>query len=203
MPAQSLGPQTRRVYETLRDRIASGTLAEGTRLPPHPALAAEFGVSPVTMRLALVRLADEGYLSSRPGRGTYVQARRTPRVLVVEDDAGSRALLFEHISRAGLVAVGAGSAAEALALLEAEPSVALLLSDVRMPTAEVGIGFIKAVAQRWPDLPVVAVTAYPGDLSALHGSPEWPVLVISKPFHARQIHSALSLALGAPALRGP
>lgn len=151
------------------------------------------------MRRALARLAAEGLVDGRPGRGTVVLERATPAVLIVEDDIAGRALLGEHVTRAGRRAIEAADADEALALLERDSSIVLVLSDVRMPTAEPGIAFIRAVRRRWPDLPLIAVTAYPSDLAALHGSPEWPVLIISKPFHARQIHEALRFALRHPA----
>lgn len=57
----------------LRDRIVSGTLSVGTRLPPERDLAAQFGVNRVTVRSALAQLRAEGLLSVRQGRGYEVQ----------------------------------------------------------------------------------------------------------------------------------
>jgi CheY-like chemotaxis protein len=90
--------------------------------------------------------------------------------------------------------------------LERDPSIALVISDVRMPpTGDVagftarpetaaGIGFIRTVRQRWPTLPLAAVTGYPDDLAELHGTPECPVLIVPKPFRASQIAEVLRLA---------
>lgn len=180
----------------MRARILGGEFSVGAKLPPHTELAAEFGISPVTMRRALARLSAEGLVDGKPGRGTVVLERTAPAVLIVEDDLAGRALLHEHVTRAGRRALEAADPDEALALLERDPSIMLVLSDIRMPTPEPGIAFIRTVRRRWPDLPLIAVTAYPSDLAALHGSPEWPVLIIPKPFHARQIHEALRFAFG-------
>ncbi len=64
--------KARRIYLLLRERIASGDLPAGRRLPSEPVLAAEQGVSRVTLRRALDRLAEEGLVSRRVGAGTFV-----------------------------------------------------------------------------------------------------------------------------------
>ena len=64
--------KSRRIYLLLRERIASGDLPAGRRLPSEPTLAAEQGVSRVTLRRALDRLAEEGLVSRRVGAGTFV-----------------------------------------------------------------------------------------------------------------------------------
>ena len=64
-----------------------------------------------------------------------------------------------------------------------------------MPTAADGLGFICTVHQRWPALPLVAVTAYPDDLAPLQGRPEHPVLILTKPVVASQIAQVLRLTL--------
>ena len=53
------GGKARRVYLLLSEGIARGTYAVGTRLPGEHRLAAEFGVSRVTVRRALDALADQ------------------------------------------------------------------------------------------------------------------------------------------------
>src|SRR5262249_34189872 len=60
------------VRDQLAERIASGTLAPGTRLPPEPRLAEELEVSRATLREALRSLEEDGYVTRRRGAGTYV-----------------------------------------------------------------------------------------------------------------------------------
>ena len=56
----------------MRDQIASGRLGDGGALPGEQALAAEHGVSRVTVRRALAELEREGLVSRRRGAGTFV-----------------------------------------------------------------------------------------------------------------------------------
>lgn len=59
-------------YQQLVDALRHGVFAPGTRLPAERALAARFGVSRVTVRNALGRLAEEGRLESVLGSGWFV-----------------------------------------------------------------------------------------------------------------------------------
>lgn len=58
------------VAAVLRARIAEGTI--GPKLPSHMQLADELGVAPRTVQRALGLLKDEGLVTARPGRGTFV-----------------------------------------------------------------------------------------------------------------------------------
>jgi PAS domain S-box-containing protein len=71
-----LGPQAKRVYETLRASIEDGTLPAGSRLAPQDLLAREHGVALMTLRQALKRLMKEGFVAARQGQGTFVRSRR-------------------------------------------------------------------------------------------------------------------------------
>src|SRR5207245_1247030 len=112
-----------------------------------------------------------------------------------------RALLHAQIAEAGYRSRGAASADEALAMLEQDRSIGLVLSDVRMPGPADGIGLIRAIRRRWPELPLAAITGYPDDLAELFGTPECPVMILAKPFQSRQLDEALRLALVGPPRR--
>jgi DNA-binding transcriptional MocR family regulator len=64
-----------RVTQALR--AAAAGLAPGDRLPSVRELIARHHVSPLTVQRAIARLAGEGLVDPRPGRGTFVAAPRT------------------------------------------------------------------------------------------------------------------------------
>ena len=191
----SFGPRAQRVYSALRDRIAQGEFGVGGQLPPHLELAAQYGVAPLTMRQVLARLAAEGVVSREQGRGTFVRPQAPPAVLVVDDDVALRTVLGEYVTRAGYRPILVADPAEGLARLAADSSIALVFSAVRMADRAGGLAFIRSVRRRQPTLPLVALTGSADDLAALHGTPEWPVLVVAKPFWAHQIEEILRLVL--------
>jgi GntR family transcriptional regulator len=69
-----------RVYTILRERLVSGRYPAEQPLPGELDLAADFGVSRVTMRRALDELKREGLIVRHRGRGSYpsTPARSTP-----------------------------------------------------------------------------------------------------------------------------
>ena len=59
------------LYRQLRGDIVSGALGVGSRLPSKRSLAAETGLSLITVEHALALLCDEGYAEARPRSGYY------------------------------------------------------------------------------------------------------------------------------------
>jgi GntR family transcriptional regulator len=57
----------------LRERIQSGELAPGTRLPSVRSYSQEYDLAPGTITKALDRLRAEGLIESRVGWGTFVK----------------------------------------------------------------------------------------------------------------------------------
>lgn len=72
--AESHSPKYAAIADSLRQRIARGHWGKGTKLPASEMLAAEFGVSRVTIRHAVEILARERLVEARQGSGTYVTA---------------------------------------------------------------------------------------------------------------------------------
>lgn len=66
------------IADALRARIADGYLKPGLLLPSESALCAEFRVARNTVRRALDRLATDGLIEVRPGRGRVVAQPGTP-----------------------------------------------------------------------------------------------------------------------------
>jgi GntR family transcriptional regulator len=68
-------PLYRRIAAELREGITSGRLPPGSQLPTEQELEDRYKVSRNTIRLALGTLANEGMITSTPGRGTFVRER--------------------------------------------------------------------------------------------------------------------------------
>lgn len=64
------------IRRAIQDRIASGELGPGDRLPTEHEYAKTFGVSIAPVRQALLDLADAGLVVRHKGRGTFVQGTR-------------------------------------------------------------------------------------------------------------------------------
>lgn len=59
------------LYEQLRAAIVSGALPTGRRLPSKRSLAAETGLSLITVEHALALLCEEGYAEAKPRSGVF------------------------------------------------------------------------------------------------------------------------------------
>jgi DNA-binding GntR family transcriptional regulator len=66
------GAAYRQLAAVLRDRVRSGELAPGRRLPSEKDLHDEFGLARETIRRALAVLRAEGLIEVRHGHGTFV-----------------------------------------------------------------------------------------------------------------------------------
>ena len=192
-----LGPRAQRVQAALHERIARGEWPPGTKLPPHLDLAAEFGVAPMTVRQVLSRLEQEGLVSRQQGRGTFVREVATRAVLIVVAEPALGVMLADQIAHAGVRGVATRGPAEGLAVLANDPSIALVLADLRLPLVSEGTGFVRAVRRRRPRLPVAVLVADLGDLGDLYGTQDWPLLVVPTPIRLSYIEELLRLALGA------
>jgi GntR family transcriptional regulator len=118
--------KAKQVYLVLRDRILSGAIAFGAKLPTEHELADHHGVSRVTVRRALGELARERLIERRRSAGTRVIYRPSPAPITADisgvlanlADMGRRTavklLSFDYVPAKGAVAEALGTAPDQL-----------------------------------------------------------------------------------------
>jgi CheY-like chemotaxis protein len=92
---------------------------------------------------------------SREGKSLSPACRRV--VLVVEDQALIRMGAVDMVKSAGFEAVEAGNADEAIAILEAQPDIHLVFTDISMPGSMDGLRLANYIRNRWP--PILLILA--------------------------------------------
>ena len=66
-------PLHEQLYRQIRDELISGSFGKNSsRLPSSRVLAADLGISRLTVNLAFLKLHEEGYLRSKIGSGTFI-----------------------------------------------------------------------------------------------------------------------------------
>jgi CheY-like chemotaxis protein len=83
---------------------------------------------------------------------------RTP-ILLAEDEPMLRIIAVEMLEDAGFQVFEAADGIEALELLKANPEIALLVSDIKMPRMD-GYALVEAGLQLKPRLKVLLMTGY-------------------------------------------
>jgi DNA-binding response OmpR family regulator len=115
--------------------------------------------------------------------------RRIPfmSLLIVEDEHLILDFVCAEITDAGLEAVGATSADEALRLLESTTGITALVTDINMPGSMDGLQLAAEVRKRWPSINIVITSGrrQPSIFEMPRGA-----AFVPKPFFPRQIIDA-------------
>ena len=90
------------------------------------------------------------------------QTRRTATVLVVEDEPGMRELIRRVLVRTGHEVVTVAGPHAALAALNRQPAISLMLVDVVMPEMD-GYDLVAEARVMSPDIPVIFMSAFARD----------------------------------------
>ncbi|MBI5548003.1 MAG: sigma-54-dependent Fis family transcriptional regulator, partial [Deltaproteobacteria bacterium] len=116
----------------------------------------------------------------------------TPRVLVVDDDAGVRYTLREILESSSMEVVEAADGEQALERLEAEPF-QLVISDLRMPRVD-GLELLKRVKAR-PQAPrVILITAHGSEKHAVEAMKLGAFDYFKKPFEMEDLLAVVQRA---------
>jgi len=117
-----------------------------------------------------------------------------PRVLVVDDEASIRDLLAKTLALTDYdvdVAPDGRAGLDRLRLREYH----LLIADLKMPGLD-GLSFIREAKRYRADLPVIVITGYSTESSAIEAANMGVAGYLTKPFRVPQVLAAAARALG-------
>jgi len=119
------------------------------------------------------------------------------RVLVVDDEASIRELLSKTLA---LAEYDVDTAADATSALDRMRSAGydLLIADLKMPGMD-GLTLIRQAKRIKSDLPVIIITGFSTESSAIEAVNLGVAGYLTKPFRVPQVLAAAAKALGAPA----
>ncbi|HXP95580.1 MAG TPA: PAS domain S-box protein, partial [Telmatospirillum sp.] len=140
------------------------------------------GLGLVAVDSFVKRSKGDLHLYSQPGQGTTFRIElpaiatfhppvadaivATPggseTLLVVDDENDLRTLLCTQLEKLGYRCLSAKDGVEALGLLDGEPSVSLLISDIIMPGPFDGVALAQRALARRPDLKILLSTGFAG-----------------------------------------
>ncbi len=116
------------------------------------------------------------------------------RILVVDDEEPIREIVCSMLSTAGYRCRSVKSGLEALAALNSGEEFELVLSDLMMAELD-GIGLLERTKEKYPDLPVVMVTAVHDISVALAAIRNGAYDYLLKPFEREQLLATVRRAL--------
>jgi signal transduction histidine kinase/CheY-like chemotaxis protein len=161
----------------------------------HIKIYSEVGAG-TTVKIYLPRLT----VAAQQVRPVAVQPMRTGDrseiILVVEDDSLMRRLASEALYDLGYTVFDSDNAGDALAILDREPSVKLLFTDVVMPDIN-GKKLAEEAQRRHPGLKVLFTTGYTANAVVHGGVLDAGVNFLSKPFTIGQLAAKIRAVLDA------
>jgi putative nucleotidyltransferase with HDIG domain len=116
------------------------------------------------------------------------------RILVVDDEETIREIVSSMLSGAHFQTRQAGSGIEALAILESGEEFDLVLSDLMMAEMD-GIALLERAKERYPDMPIVMVTAVHDIQVALQALRNGAYDYLLKPFEREQLLATVRRAM--------
>ncbi len=133
------------------------------------------------------------------GTGTSPPRQGPPRVLVVDDEESVRELLSKTLALAAYqVDTVAGGAAALERLRNASDGYDLMFADLMMPDMD-GLTLIQQVKRLRSDLPIIIITGFSTESSAIEAVNLGVAGYLTKPFRVPQVLAAAAKVLGPPA----
>ncbi|HUD45656.1 MAG TPA: sigma-54 dependent transcriptional regulator [Candidatus Baltobacteraceae bacterium] len=119
---------------------------------------------------------------------------RSPRLLIVDDDAGQRSLLDSFLSSQGFDTVPVSSGERALEVLR-QQKINMMISDVRMPGLT-GLETLRLARKEHGSFPILLVTAFADVRDAVGAMRDGAVNYLSKPIDLDELLASVRQATG-------
>lgn len=123
---------------------------------------------------------------------------RNAHILVVEDEVNIRSALVTMLEKLGHEVQGAGTAEEALPLLE-HAKMDLVMTDLRMPGLG-GMEFLRRMKEKWPETEAIVMTAFGSIGTAVEAMRLGAYDYLTKPIDRDRFHIVVEKALERHAL---
>jgi GntR family transcriptional repressor for pyruvate dehydrogenase complex len=157
------------LYGQIFDRIASGQLNVGDKLPSEHEICEQFGVSRPVVREALLRLRADGLVSAYQGLGTFVIHQPAPRLKTFGDVQNVGAYLRAQEVRLALE----GDAARLAAMRRTEEQLQKIIDAHRAFAEGLGQGRVSAEIDLAFHASIAEASGndfFPGVLETIHES---------------------------------
>jgi excisionase family DNA binding protein len=140
----------------------------------------------------------DAWLEGRKGGAAQPARQSRRRLLLVDDDEGPRILLTKMLEGQYDVATAVDGPGALEVLHRAGATYDLMISDLNMPGMD-GIALIREVKRLRPELPIIIITGFSTEKSAIDAVNLRVAGYLTKPLRDTQVLEAAARALGAPA----
>jgi PAS domain S-box-containing protein len=164
----------------------------------HVKINSQLGVGSV-VQIFLPRIEEDAGKSEIPNEKTAAEEQSgRESIIVVEDDDAIRGYMTDALRELGYHALEAPNAGSALEILDRQPNVQLLITDIGLPGAMNGRQLSDEARQRRPGLKVLLTTGYTRDIVRA-GRLESGIPPLMKPFTFSDLATKVRAALNGDA----
>ncbi len=128
---------------------------------------------------------------SKANSGAVLQHRAAGKVLIVDDEADLLEVTSSYVKDLGFSVIPATDGNLALQLLDDNPDIEFLLTDIVMPGGVNGVSLAERVRQRLPGIKILYMSGFPSGVIADKSGIELDAPLITKPFSFDELVTAM------------
>lgn len=119
------------------------------------------------------------------------------KVLIAEDEITSRVVIAKAVERMGLIGINSPNGIHAWQTLEANPDIALLITDARMPEMD-GRDLIRRIRAQEDicKMPIIIMSGVVGPKAIAELLEQGATWFLAKPVNTRELQSYIKQSLG-------